>query len=203
MQDVLYIEEVEQASALLKPLRIALLRQLDRPRTCAELGAHFGETPQKIYYHVKALEQAGLVEKVSERRVRGTVEGSYRATARSYWLAPGLVGQIGGARTARDQTSLRFLLSLAEEVQDDIGRLGRQVGRDIPSLGLSARIELPDGERRAAFLRDVQRLFEDLARAYGAREVQPDAGGAGFRLVLACYPQGEGTARGEREGDRP
>jgi DNA-binding transcriptional ArsR family regulator len=193
MQDILYIESVEQAVSLLHPLRIDLLKRMDEPRTCPELASLFDSTPQKIYYHVKALEKAGLVEKVEERRVRGVVEGYYQAKARSYWLAPHLVGQIGGGRAAQDQTSLRFLLTLAEEVQDDIGRLGQQseVGQDIPSLGLSAHIYLPDGERRAAFLEDVQQIFQDLARKYGIPpdDVHADLIGKGFRLILACYPK--------------
>jgi DNA-binding transcriptional ArsR family regulator len=192
MQDVLYIEAVEQAMTLLHPLRIDLLKQMGETRTCPELAEMFDSTPQKIYYHVKALEKAGLVEKVEERRVRGAVEGYYRAKARSYWLAPHLVGQVGGEKAAQDQTSLRFLLTLAEEVQDDIGRLGQksEAGQDVPSLGLSAHIYLPDGERRAAFLEDVQQVFTDLATKYG---IPPDEAndlvGKSFRLILACYPK--------------
>src|SRR5258706_587200 len=88
MLPVLYIESVDQATALLKPRRIELLKRLDQPRTCPQLAAEFGESAQNIYYHIKALEQAGLVEKVGERRVRGTVEGPYQARALAYWLSP-------------------------------------------------------------------------------------------------------------------
>jgi len=193
MHPVLYIDSVDQATALLKPRRIEILKRLGEPRTCPELAAEFGESAQNIYYHVKALEQAGLVEKVGERRVRGTVEGRYQACAHAYWLAPQLVGQIGGPRTTQDQTSLRFLLSLAEEVQSDVGHLAQKVeaGQSVPSLSLSANIYLPDGERRAAFLDDVQSTFERLAREYGrpADEASaPTTAGQDFRLALACYP---------------
>jgi DNA-binding transcriptional ArsR family regulator len=193
MQDVLYIEAVEQAAALLHPLRMDLLQRMDKPRTCPELAEMFDSTPQKIYYHVKALQNAGLIEKVEERRVRGVVEGYYQAKARSYWLAPSLVGQIGGGRTAQDQTSLRFLLNLAEEIHDDIGHLGQksEAGSNVPSLGLSAHIYLPDGERRAAFLNDVQETFQALATKYGIPpdEIDADLIGKAFRMILACYPK--------------
>src|SRR5215831_8485479 len=96
MQEMLYIENVEQAVALLKPRRLEILKQLGEPHSCLELAELLEDTPQKIYYHVKALEQAGLVEKVSERRIRGILEGFYQARARSYWLAPSLVGRVGG-----------------------------------------------------------------------------------------------------------
>ena len=192
MQDVFYIETVDQARTLLTPHRLELLKQLDRPRTCPELAAFFGDSAQKVYYHVKALEHAGLVEKVGERRVRGAVEGSYQAKARSYWLAPDLVGGIGSAPMARDQASLGVLCSLAEEILDDVGHLAHRsaVGKTVHSLSLTAEIELPDGERRAAFMRDVQQVFEDLARSYGAQAPdRTDDRPQPFRLVLACYPR--------------
>jgi hypothetical protein len=193
MQDVLYIESVDQAATLLQPFRIDLLQQMVEPRTCPELGAHFDMTAQKIYYHIKALEKAGLVERVSENRVRGVVEGVYQAKARSYWLAPKLVGLIGGTQPTQDQTSLRFLLSLAEEMYEDIGHLGQksEVGQDVPSLGLSAQIYLPDSGRRADFLNDVQTVFQSLARKYGipADDMGDDLVGKAFRLILACYPR--------------
>lgn len=200
MQEVLYIEDVDQAAALLKPQRIEMLKLMDQPRTCLELGKIFGETPQKIYYHIKALQNAGLVEQVGERRVRGTVEGSYQARARSYWLASDLVGQIGGAAIAQDQASLRHLLSLTEEMRSDIGHLAQQVGREIPSLGLSLHVELDDESRRADFMADVQHMAQILAHKYGATAGDGDDGDEGddddaqppkplFRLVLACYPK--------------
>jgi DNA-binding transcriptional ArsR family regulator len=201
MQEVLYIEDVDQAAALLKPQRIEMLKLMDRPRTCLELGQIFEETPQKIYYHIKALQNADLVEQVGERRVRGTVEGSYQARARSYWLASDLVGQIGGAAIAQDQASLRHLLSLTEEMRGDIGHLAQQIGREIPSLGLSLHVELNDESRRADFMADVQQMARILARKYGATagddgddegddkgdDAQPSR--PLFRLVLACYPK--------------
>src|SRR5262245_17205716 len=109
MQDVLYLDDLDQAEALLKPLRVALVPRLAAPRSCTELATELCETPQKVYYHVKRLESAGLVERVAERRVRGIVERVYQAAARSYWLSPALVGRIGGPREAANQLGLGYL----------------------------------------------------------------------------------------------
>lgn len=193
MQDVCYIEDLDQAMTLLKPQRLEIIHRLDAPRTCPELADYFDESAQKIYYHIKALETARLVEKVEERRVRGAVEGYYQATARSYWLAPKLVGQIGTASQSRDQMSLRVLLGLAEEVIEDIGKLGGAsvMGSEVPSLSLSAHIHLPDARRRAAFLTEVQAVFQQLATKYGLPEHETPVitDEQGFRLVLLCYPK--------------
>ena len=189
MQDMLYIEEVEQAATLLKPRRLDILKHLGEPRSCLELAEMLGDTPQKIYYHVKALEQAGLVDKVSERRVRGILEGFYQARARSYWLAPSLVGHIGAHRRSQEQASLGFLLGLAEQLQTEVGHLAQTQEADIHSLGLAAQIELRDPQQRGAFMRDLQQSIQELARRYGRQENGPQpAPGQTFRLLVACYP---------------
>jgi DNA-binding transcriptional ArsR family regulator len=182
MRDVLYLERIEQAETLLKPRRIEVLRQLAEPRSCTELAAQLEQTPQRVYYHVKRLVDAGLVTQVSERRVRGIHEGIYQATARSYWLSPRLVGTIG-RRRAQDELSLGHLLSLVEEVQADIGALDR-AAPELPSVGVSGEIRLRP-EQRQQFLNDLETALQDIFARYGG------ADGDAFKLAVACYPKGE------------
>ncbi|MCF6472288.1 helix-turn-helix transcriptional regulator [Nonomuraea sp. MG754425] len=192
MRDVLYLEEIEQAEALLKPQRIEVLRQLAEPRTCSEVAARLGQTPQRVYYHVKRLVEAGLVDLVSERKVRGIHEGIYQAGARSYWLSPRLVGRIG-LRKARDQLTLGYLLDLMEEVQADIAALDR-TAPELPSIGLSGEIRVRP-ENRQEFLNELQTMLQDLFTRYGGAE------GDAFKLALACYPHTVQEPRGERDDD--
>jgi DNA-binding transcriptional ArsR family regulator len=184
MRDVLYLDDIEQAEALLKPARVDVLRRLAEPRSCTEVAADLDQTPQRVYYHVKRLVEAGLVEQVSERRVRGISEGLYRATAHSYWLSPRLVGRIGDRRT-RDQLSLGHLLDLMEEVQGEVAALDRSaeagLADDLPSIGVSGEIRVAP-QRRQEFLDDLRDTLQDLFTRYGGDE------GDAFRLALACYP---------------
>ena len=60
MKDLLFIQEIEQASALMQPVRIQLLKLMAIPSTCAELGNQVAQSPQRVYYHIKKLEEAGL-----------------------------------------------------------------------------------------------------------------------------------------------
>ena len=188
VRDVLYIDDLDTAAALLKPARLSVLRGMADPTTCTELAQALGSTPQKVHYHVKALEHAGVLEKVAERKVRGIHEGIYRATARSYWLSPHLVVGRVGARRTRDQASLGYLISLAEEVQEDVGRLAasHDVDEHIPSLGLAAHIDLRDAATREEFMHAVTEMFQALAERFAS---PTDTPGSPFRLALACYPE--------------
>lgn len=138
-----------------------------------------GQSPQRVYYHVKKLLDAGLVAQVSERRVRGIHEGIYQATAQSYWLSPRLVGRIG-PRRVQDELSLGFLLHLVEDVQSDLAELDR-TSTALPTLGVSGQIRLPAGNRKA-FLDDLRATLQELFARHGGAE------GDTFRLAVACYP---------------
>ena len=180
MRDVLYLEQIEQAETLLKPQRVEVLRQLAEPHTCTEIAAELGQTPQRVYYHVKRLVDAGLVELVSERRVRGITEGIYQAAARSYWLSPRLVGRLGLRRT-QDELSLGYLLDLMEEVQADVAALDRRAP-ELPSIGVSGEIRVRPEERQQ-FMDDLRTALQDLFTRYGGAE------GDAFKLAVACYPK--------------
>lgn len=182
IKDVLYLEDIEQAEALLKPQRIEVLRQLAEPRSCGEVAARLDQTPQRVYYHVKRLVDAGLVEQVSERKVRGISEGIYQAGARSYWLSPRLVGRIG-LRKTQDAMSLGYLLDLMEDVQHDVAALDR-TAPELPSIGVSGEIRVRP-ESRQEFFDDLQTALQDLFTKYGGTE------GDAFKLAVACYPKGE------------
>lgn len=182
MRDVEYLERLEQAEALLKPQRVDVLRQLAEPRSCTEVAVVLDQTPQRVYYHVKRLVEAGLVKQVSERKVRAVSEGVYQATARSYWLSPALVGRLG-PRVARDELSLGYLVDLMEEVQADVAALDR-AAPELPSIGVSGEIRV-EPERRQEFLDELKTTLQDLFTRYGGAE------GDAFKLAVACYPKGD------------
>lgn len=182
MRDVVYLDQIEQAEALLKPQRIDVLRQLAEPRSCTEVAVELDQSPQRVYYHVKRLLGAGLVHQVAQRRVRGINEGIYQAAGRSYWLSPRLIGRIG-LRQARDRLSLGHLLDLMEDVQADVAALDL-TRPDLPSIGVSGDIRIRP-EQRTAFFDELQRTLQDLFTRYGGSE------GDAFRLAAACYPKGD------------
>src|SRR6478752_1173470 len=77
MRDVVYLDEIEQAEALLKPQRIEVLRRLAEPRSCTEVAVELDQTPQRVYYHVKRLLEAGLVGRIGLRQTRDRLSLGY------------------------------------------------------------------------------------------------------------------------------
>jgi DNA-binding transcriptional ArsR family regulator len=87
MSTVKTLINFDQIKVLADTQRLALLRRLMAgPASLTELGRHFDKTPAHMRHHLKALEQAGLVELASTRPVRGFIEKRYRATADAYLI---------------------------------------------------------------------------------------------------------------------
>jgi DNA-binding transcriptional ArsR family regulator len=181
VQELLYLDRLDQAEALLKPKRVEVLRHFAEPTTCTAVGALLSESAQAIYYHVKRLQAGGLVELVEERRVRGITEGIYQAVAHSYWVSPTLVGRLGPPRTPDAQLGLGFLLNLSEELQADLATLA-SAPPALPSFGIAGDIRLGPADG-GAFVADLQQAFQDVLSRYGGGD------GHAFRIALACYPR--------------
>ena len=89
------IRDPVQAAALLQPERLRLLEALGEPDSASGLARRFELPRQRLNYHLKELEKAGLVELVEERRKGNCIERVVRATARRYVISPEVLGEIG------------------------------------------------------------------------------------------------------------
>jgi DNA-binding transcriptional ArsR family regulator len=84
------IREPAQFKALGHPLRHKLLITLrQRPATFAQLAAAVGSTKGTVGYHVRILEQAGLVRATHTKRVRGGTEQYFEATSERLTIKDG------------------------------------------------------------------------------------------------------------------
>jgi len=175
----LVLETVDQLKVLLTAPRVELLTRMARPTNCPQLGKQLTMTPQKVYYHVKALEKAGLVRKVREERVKGIMQGVYQASAQSVALSPRLVAQLGGRTAVTSSVSLARLLEAADRIVRDVQLLSQH--EEPASLAIDTSLNLPPG-KRSAFLRDARSAIEELARRYST-----DGEGQPFRMLVTCY----------------
>lgn len=78
------------ADVLLHPVRLRIVQALvNRPMTAGGIKEVLGDVAQAtLYRHIKALGDAGLIEVVDERQVRGGVERTYQVVAEAVSLGP-------------------------------------------------------------------------------------------------------------------
>jgi putative molybdopterin biosynthesis protein len=73
---------LNQMKTLGHPRRLAILRRLmSAPATLSQLGEQLGESPAHVRHHLKALEEAGLVEPDPDHPARNHLEKYYRAAS--------------------------------------------------------------------------------------------------------------------------
>src|SRR4051812_50112761 len=78
--------------AALPPTRRRLLERLRRPASATEVAAEMDMSRQRLNYHLRELEKAGLVHLVEERQRRGCVERILAARADPVIVDPAVVG---------------------------------------------------------------------------------------------------------------
>jgi DNA-binding transcriptional ArsR family regulator len=185
------IRSTEGLQALCHPTRVEMLEALREPGSAAGVARQIGQPRQRVNYHLKTLEEAGLVEPVGRRRNGNFVETLYRAVARSFVVAPEVAWKSGRRREAlHSQHSLETLVAFGERLQQDASELLDRAafdGEEIPSAAVSAEVHFDSAEDRAAFMRAHLEATRQLLEQYGSRD------GAPYRVVLAVHPQTEGS----------
>jgi DNA-binding transcriptional ArsR family regulator len=98
------------------PLRVRILAMLDeRKASPNQLAGWLGASLGTVAYHVRTLEQLGLIELVDETRVRGAVEHHYRARARPNVTAEGWAQAPPIAKQAAVGSSLDVIAEYARQ----------------------------------------------------------------------------------------
>jgi len=187
---VFSVRDAETLQALAHPIRVQVLEALREPAAAATVARRIGLPRQKVNYHLKELERAGLVTRVEERRVGNFVETVYRAVARTFLVSPEVAwADRRRFETLRSQHSLETLVLLGELLQRDAADLLDHAafdGAEIASASVSAEVSFADEQERAAFLSAYLEAVAPLLEQYGRKD------GAPYRVVLAAYPATDG-----------
>ena len=85
MEETYKIKDLEQIRLLSDPLKLQLLQAFaEGEKTTKQVANDLGESITKLYRHVDALHDAGLLEIAQETQKRGTVERTFRAVAKRF-----------------------------------------------------------------------------------------------------------------------
>jgi DNA-binding transcriptional ArsR family regulator len=89
--DTYIVKRLDQAKLLTDPFKLKLLERFGGdPVTTKQVADQMGEKAPRLYRHVDALFDAGLLELVEEKPKRGTVERYFRTIASRFEVDPEL-----------------------------------------------------------------------------------------------------------------
>ncbi len=189
MLDLEVIESPDAAIVALDPVRARILRALAEPGSATTVAATLGMSRQKVNYHLRSLEDHGLVTLVEERPRRGVTERIVAATAKAYLVGPDTLGAAAVDPADVDRMSSRYLIALAARLVREVSTLARRADaadRRLPVLAIDAEVRFASADDRAAFTRELAAAVTDLVGAYHDEQAP---GGRWHRLVVAAHPR--------------
>jgi DNA-binding transcriptional ArsR family regulator len=189
MLPIATLTSVTTAAAVLDDTRLAILAALREPGSAASVAAKLSAPRQRIGYHVRALEQAGLVLPVMEKAHGGLVERLVQASASGYVVAPQVLGPLApDATTIADRFSTGYQLAVASRIIYDLTELRARAERarkTVPTLTLDARVRVASAEAQQAFATD---LANAVARVIEKHHDDRTPGGRTFACAVAVHP---------------
>src|ERR671916_2380414 len=189
MLDVAVIEDPVAAGMSLDSVRARLLAELAEPASAATLATRVGMPRQKLNYHLRVLEEHGLVELVKERRKGNCTERVMQATAASYVISPAALAAVAPDPSREpDQRSARWLLAVAGRLVDEVGELitrASAAGKPLATLGIDSEVRFASAKDRAAFAAELAAAVNGLVAKYHDESAP---GGRSHRFVVGLHP---------------
>ena len=189
MLDVAVIRDPAAAEVSLDPIRARLLAELAEPASATMLAARVGLPRQKVNYHLRSLEQHGLVELVEERRKGNCTERLLRATAASYVISPAALAAVApDPARAPDRLSARWLLAVASRLVRDTGELitgAAKARKPLATFAIDGEVRFASAADRAAF---AQELTSAVTALVGRYHDETAEGGREHRVIVAVHP---------------
>jgi DNA-binding transcriptional ArsR family regulator len=202
------IQSADTAATLFSPARLRILEHLSKPDSAAGVARRLELPRQQIGYHLRELEQAGLVELVEERRKGNCIERVVRTAAQSFVISPIALGKLGLIETGKidpaqrdparqsDRFSAAYLVSLAARAIRDLAVIFTRAQRSpdkapgnskrrVSTMALEVEIRFASAESRHAF---AEELAEQVARLAAKYHDESAPGGRKFRFFGGVYP---------------
>lgn len=197
VRDVEVIEDPRVAAIALDPVRSRLLAALAAsPASAAGVAARVGLPRQQVHYHLKALEEHGLLELAEVRMHGGISERVLRPAAASYVVSPAAIAE-DGARPEQvaDRLSARYLIALAGRMVREVGALARRAdaaGKRLPTFAIDTEVRFRSAEDRAAFADALTAAVVELVARHHHDDGRP------HRLLVAAHPTPADESRRSR-----
>ena len=177
------------ASSLLSPVRQRVLGALAEPGSATTVGRDLGLARQKVNYHLRALEESGLVRHVEDRKKGNCTERIVEATASHYLIAPSVLGDLEATPAeAADQFSSDHLAAVSARTISELAELRERAsaaGKRLPTLSLEAGVRFVSPTAQSAFTEELSNTIASLISKYHDDSAE---GGRWFRVTVGSHP---------------
>jgi len=118
--DTYIVKRLEQAKLLTDPFKLRLIEGFaGAPATTKQVADKMGEKAPRLYRHVDALVDEGLLVLVEEKPKRGTIERYYKTVADRFEVDPELFSPISGG----GDDAAELMRSIFRDTESDLVRL--------------------------------------------------------------------------------
>ncbi len=189
MIDVEVIEDPAAAAIVVEPIKSRILASLAEPASAATLATRLRIPRQKVNYHLRSLEDYGLVEISEERLWGGLTERVMVASAASYVVSPAALGPVAAdPERGTDRLSASYLIALGARIVREVSTLtrrAREARKALATLAIDTEVRFKSPADRAAFTKELTEAVTTLVSRYHD-ETTP--GGRAHRLVIVAHP---------------
>ncbi len=189
------IHDPQRATVLMQPLRLRILSLAKSPASATELAGRLRLPRQRVNYHVRELARARFLRRAGQRRKRNLIERCYQASARSYVLAPEVLGPLAADwRQIEDTMSAEYLIALGSLVQRELTQVNldaQQQGKRLPTLSVASELRFESAEQRESFVDVLREALVKVIAEHSSPALLSDGRpgpGRPYRLVMGCYP---------------
>lgn len=193
------IRDIETLRVVSDPLRRRMLELVrEEPRTAKEMAAALQVSQTRLYYHIKLLEQHGLIKVAETRLVSGIVEKRYRTTAYRLTIDKSLIAPTSEGSDALDA----YVSVVLDQVRSEINR---SVDAGLIDLERTKEDELMPRrlvlgrkwlrltpEQLSEFSQRYSELFDAFEETSLAADrdasSDPDSAGQDYEWLIAFYP---------------
>lgn len=196
MQTALALLDADaSAASLLDPVRREILAALQEPGSAISVASRLGLPRQRLGYHIRAMEDAGLLQHVGDRKRGNFTERLLQASARHYYLSPALLGALGtNPRDVADKASSAYQVAVAAEVAQTVATLRHQAevaGKRLPTVTMQAEIRFASPADQKAFGDELTAALAGLVEKYHQAE------GHTFTFSVLGHPKLQGRSGAE------
>jgi DNA-binding transcriptional ArsR family regulator len=175
--EVYWIDDAATFELLADPTKLEILELTAVPRSVSEIAEAMGVPRTRLYHHVGALEDAGIIAVADTRPAGAMTEKLYRAAAKSYQPSE----KFRASAPARDLADAVMTSLLGTTRADfvraaDEGLVSLREDQQMRSVSLGRRLMRLTPERLAEFIDELEALFD----RYG----EPDDGG----MAIGVHP---------------